>query len=76
MVREFYAGGAIDASLLIAIGIFMPFALMAGVVLLLVRQAGYRLELPVNQYRGSLILYYVPAVVLYAGVLWASLWRM
>jgi glycosyltransferase involved in cell wall biosynthesis len=70
--REFFAAVPWIPFLLIAVGLFMPFALMAGVVLLLVRQAGYGLELPSNQYRGSLILYYVPAVVLYAGVLWAS----
>ena len=72
VVREFFAAVPWIPFLLIAIGLFMPFALMAGVVLLLVRQAGYGLELRSNQFRGSLILYYVPAVVLYAGVLWAS----
>jgi glycosyltransferase involved in cell wall biosynthesis len=70
--REFFAAVPWIPFLLIAIGLWMPFALMAGVVLLLVRQAGYGLELPSNQFRGSLILYYVPAVVLYTGVLWAS----
>ncbi len=50
----------------------MPFALMAGVFLLLVRQGGYGLDLRSNQYPGSLILYYVPAVVMYGCVLWAS----
>jgi glycosyltransferase involved in cell wall biosynthesis len=58
--------------LLMAIGLRMPFALMAGVVLLLFRQTGYGMDLRSNQYRGSFILYYVPAVALYAGVLWAS----
>ncbi len=72
VVREFFAAVPWIPFLLIAVGLRMPFALMAGVVLLLVRQAGYGLELRSNQYRGSLILYYVPAVVLYAGVLWAS----
>src|SRR5579863_4801458 len=70
--REFFAAVPWIPFLLILLGIFMPFALMAGVVLLLVRQAGYGLEMPSNQYRGSLIISYVPAVVLYAGVLWAS----
>jgi glycosyltransferase involved in cell wall biosynthesis len=70
--RELFAAVPWIPFLLIAIGLRMPFALMAGVVLLLMRQAAYGLELPSNQYRGSLILYYVPAVVLYAGVLWAS----
>jgi hypothetical protein len=58
--------------LLILIGLFMPFALMAGVVLLLIRQAGYGLDLRSNQYSGSLILYYVPAVLIYSGVLFGS----
>jgi hypothetical protein len=70
--RELFSAVPWIPFLLIVIGVWMPFALMAGVVLLLVRQAGYGLELPSNQFRGSLILYYVPAVVLYAGVLWAS----
>jgi glycosyltransferase involved in cell wall biosynthesis len=72
VVREFFSAVPWIPFLLIAIGLRMPFALMAGVILLLVRQAGYGLELRSNQFRGSLILYYVPAVVLYAGVLWAS----
>jgi glycosyltransferase involved in cell wall biosynthesis len=70
--RELFSAVPWIPFLLIAMGIWMPFALMAGVVLLLVRQAGYGLELRSNQFPGSLILYYVPAVVLYAGVLWAS----
>jgi glycosyltransferase involved in cell wall biosynthesis len=72
IVREFFATVPWIPFLLIAIGVRMPFALMAGVVLLLMRQAGYGFELRSNQYRSSLILYYVPAVALYAGVLWAS----
>jgi len=72
VVRELFAAVPWIPFLLIAIGLWMPFALMAGVVLLLVRQAGYGLDLKSNQFQGSLILYYVPAVVLYAGVLWAS----
>jgi glycosyltransferase involved in cell wall biosynthesis len=72
VVREFFSAVPWIPFLLIAVGLRMPFALMAGVILLLVRQAGYGLELRSNQFRGSLILYYVPAVVLYAGVLWAS----
>jgi hypothetical protein len=70
--RELFSAVPWIPFLLIVIGLRMPYALMAGVVLLLMRQAGYGLELRSNQYRGSLILYYVPAVVLYAGVLWAS----
>jgi cellulose synthase/poly-beta-1,6-N-acetylglucosamine synthase-like glycosyltransferase len=70
--REFAAVVPWIPFLLILIGIFMPFALMAGVVLLLVRQAGYGLDLRSNQFRGSLILYYVPAVVMYSAVLLGS----
>jgi len=58
--------------LLLLIGIKMPFAMFAGVILLIVRQMGYGSELTRNQYPFSLIIYYVPALVLYVGVLWAS----
>jgi glycosyltransferase involved in cell wall biosynthesis len=70
--RELFSAVPWIPFLLIAIGLRMPFALMAGVVLLLMRQAGYGLELRSNRYQGSLILYYVPAAVMYAGALWAS----
>jgi glycosyltransferase involved in cell wall biosynthesis len=70
--RELFSAVPWIPFLLLVIGLWMPFALMAGVVLLLMRQAAYGLELPSNQFRRGLILYYVPAVVLYAGVLWAS----
>jgi hypothetical protein len=70
--REFFAAVPWIPFLLILIGLWMPFALMAGVVLLLVRQAGYGLELRSNQFRGSLILYYVPAVLIYSSVLFGS----
>jgi glycosyltransferase involved in cell wall biosynthesis len=70
--RELFSAVPWIPFLLIVIGVWMPVALMAGVILLLVRQAGYGLELRSNQFPGSLILYYVPAVVLYTGVLWAS----
>jgi glycosyltransferase involved in cell wall biosynthesis len=70
--REFFAAVPWIPILLILIGIFMPFALMAGVVLLLVRQAGYGMDLRSNQFSGTLILYYVPAVLIYCGVLFGS----
>jgi glycosyltransferase involved in cell wall biosynthesis len=54
------------------LGIKFPFALFAGVWLLIFRQISYGSELTRNQFPFSLILYYVPAVGLYAGVLWAS----
>jgi glycosyltransferase involved in cell wall biosynthesis len=60
------------ALLLILIGVRFPFALFAGVLLLLVRQFLYGGELSRNQYPSRFIVYYVPAVALYAGVLWAS----
>ena len=58
--------------LVLLLGIKFPFALFAGVWLLIFRQINYGSELTRNQFPFSLILYYVPAVVLYAGVLWAS----
>lgn len=70
--RELFATVPWIPFLLILIGLWMPVALMAGIVLLLVRQAGYGLDLRSNQYPGSFILYYVPAAVMYGGVLWAS----
>jgi glycosyltransferase involved in cell wall biosynthesis len=53
-------------------GIKMPIALFAGVVLLLLRQLSYGLALSRNHFSFKLIMYYLPAVFLYAGVLWAS----
>ena len=70
--REFLAAVPWIPFLLILIGLWTPFALMAGLVLLLVRQAGYGLDLRSNQFGGSLILYYVPAVMIYSGVLLGS----
>ena len=47
-------------------------ALVAGAGLLLARHAVYASTLLRNQFRGSHILYYIPAVALYTSVLWAS----
>jgi glycosyltransferase involved in cell wall biosynthesis len=58
--------------ILLVLGIKLPFALMAGIALLLARHASYGSALASNQFRVSYILYYIPAVALYAGVLWAS----
>lgn len=58
--------------LVLLIGIKLPWALLLGVLLLLARQLGYGLQLSRNHYPFSFIVYYVPAVVLYVGVLWAS----
>jgi glycosyltransferase involved in cell wall biosynthesis len=58
--------------LVLLLGIKFPFALFVGVWLLIFRQMNYGSELTRNQFPFSLILYYVPAVALYAGVLWTS----
>lgn len=57
---------------LILVGIRFPVATFFGVCFLLLRQLTYGLELSRNQYPFKFIIYYVPAVALYAGVLWAS----
>jgi glycosyltransferase involved in cell wall biosynthesis len=58
--------------LLILVGLKIPFLLFAGVLLLLWRQTNYGMDLARNHFPFSFIFYYVPAVVLYVGVLWAS----
>ena len=58
--------------LLIGLGLKYPILLFVGVLFLMVRQTIYGLELARNQYPFSFIFYYVPAVFLYVGVLWAS----
>ncbi|GAC1661257.1 MAG: hydroxychlorobactene glucosyltransferase CruC [Candidatus Acidiferrum sp.] len=60
------------AFLVILLGVKFPFALFLGVLLIIVRQINYRAELLRNQYSPSLAIYYLPAIALYAGVLWAS----
>jgi glycosyltransferase involved in cell wall biosynthesis len=57
---------------LILLGIKIPFATFLGVCFLLLRQLTYGLEISRNQYPFKFIIYYVPAVALHAGVLWAS----
>jgi glycosyltransferase involved in cell wall biosynthesis len=57
---------------LLLIGIKLGLALIAGLGLLMARHASYGRELTSNQFRPLYILYYVPGVLLYAGVLWAS----
>jgi len=54
------------------IGIKVPIAVFAGVMLLLLRQLSYGLALSRNHFPFKLIIYYLPAVFLYAGALWAS----
>jgi hypothetical protein len=58
--------------LLLLAGWKYPFLLFIAVLFLIARQTSYGLDLARNQYPFSLIFYYVPAVVLYVGVLWAS----
>jgi glycosyltransferase involved in cell wall biosynthesis len=58
--------------LLILIGLKVPFLLFAGVLLLIWRQTNYGLDLVRNRFPFSFIFYYVPAALLYVGVLWAS----
>jgi glycosyltransferase involved in cell wall biosynthesis len=53
---------------LLFLGLKAPIALVAGLGLL----AAYASTLLRNHFSGKYILYYIPAVVLYAGVLWAS----
>ncbi|HYL65379.1 MAG TPA: glycosyltransferase [Candidatus Methylomirabilis sp.] len=57
---------------LILLGIKIPVVSLLGVVFLLMRQFTYGSELVRNHYPFKFILYYVPAVALYACVLWAS----
>jgi len=56
----------------ILLGIKFPLAVFLGVLLLLFRQMNYGAELMRNQYPFSFIIYYIPAVFLYTGVLAAS----
>jgi len=58
--------------LVLLVGIKLPIAMFAGVVLLLSRQLSYGMALTRNQFPFKYIMYYLPAVVLYAAVLWAS----
>ena len=58
--------------ILFLVGIRLPFATFLAVLFLLMRQFIYGGELTRNQYPPRVIIYYVPAVILYVGVLWAS----
>lgn len=58
--------------LLIFAGLKFPLLLFIGILLLVARQTAYGLDLSRNLFPFSFIFYYVPAVMLYAGVLWAS----
>ncbi len=58
--------------LFIILGLKFPLLFFVGVLLLTARQTSYGLDLARNHYPFSLIFYYVPAVALYVGALWAS----
>jgi glycosyltransferase involved in cell wall biosynthesis len=58
--------------LLLVIGLKLTLSLIAALGLLMARHASYGRELTSNQFRPLYIIYYVPGVLLYAGVLWAS----
>ncbi len=49
--------------------------LILGLVLLMGRHAAYAAELRRSRYSPSLIIYYVPAVILYAAALLVSAWK-
>jgi glycosyltransferase involved in cell wall biosynthesis len=57
---------------ILIIGIKLPIATFAGVILLLLRQLTYGLALSRNHFPFKYIIYYLPAIFMYAGVLWAS----
>jgi len=57
---------------ILLVGLKYPFALLLGVWLIIFRQMSYGSELRRNHFPFALILYYMPAVALYTGVLWAS----
>ena len=57
---------------LLVLGMWLPFALLVGAGLLVARHATYGVALASNHFRLAYILYYIPGVVLYAALLWAS----
>jgi len=57
---------------LLVFGLKAPVAFVAALGLLVARHAVYGSTLLRNHFRVMYILYYIPAVALYAGVLWAS----
>ncbi len=70
--RELFAVVPWIPLLLVVFGLKVPLALIAALGLLLARHAAYGMTLSRNQCPGKYILYYVPGIALYAGVLWAS----
>jgi glycosyltransferase involved in cell wall biosynthesis len=72
VLREIESNVPWIALLLILAGLKYPFVLFLGILFLIARQTIYGLDLARNHYPFSFIFYYIPAVFLYAGVLWAS----
>lgn len=72
VLREFEAAIPWIPVLLLVLGIKFPLLTFLGVLFLLMREFIYGSELSRNQFPSRLIIYYIPAVILYAGVLWAS----
>lgn len=72
VLRELEAAIPWIPVLLLVVGIKFPILTFLGVLFLLMREFIYGSELSRNQFSSSLIIYYIPAVMLYAGVLWAS----
>jgi glycosyltransferase involved in cell wall biosynthesis len=69
---EFEAAFPWMTFLVLIFGFKFPLATFVGVVLLLFRQMSFGLELARNRFPFRFIIYYIPAVFLYAGVLLAS----
>ena len=72
MYRELFTVVPWLPLMLLVLGLKAPIAIVAALGLLVARHAVYASTLLRNQSRGIYILYYIPAVILYAGVLWAS----
>jgi glycosyltransferase involved in cell wall biosynthesis len=70
--REIEANVPWIAFVFILLGLKYPLLLFLGILFLIARQTIYGLDLARNQYPFSFIFYYVPATLLYVGVLWAS----
>ncbi|HWT88998.1 MAG TPA: hypothetical protein VN454_09370, partial [Candidatus Angelobacter sp.] len=58
--------------LVLLLGIKFPLAMFVGALLLIFRQLNHGLELARNQFPFKFIIYYLPAVFLYAAVMAAS----
>lgn len=72
--HEFEAAFPWMTFLVLLVGLKFPLAMFIGALLLIFRQLSYGLELARNQFPFRFIIYYLPAVFLYAGVMIAS-WR-